>query len=81
MSGVKLRHICAVLLAVAVFSVDAMAQTGTGTLRGTMTDDSGAVIPAANVSLTAKESPKPRRLRPTAVTYFRGSLPDSTPSR
>ncbi len=50
----KLRHFCVFLLAVALFAWSAMAQTGTGTIRGVMTDDSGAVIPAANVALTGK---------------------------
>src|SRR5437879_13307217 len=50
----KLRHFYVFLLAVALFAWSAMAQTGTGTIRGVMTDDSGAVIPAANVALTGK---------------------------
>src|SRR6516165_753940 len=50
----KLRQYCVFLLAVALFAWSAMAQTGTGTIRGVMTDDSGAVIPAANVALTGK---------------------------
>ena len=47
----KLRRTFVFLLAVALSVSSAMAQPGTGTLRGTMTDDSGAVIPAANVTL------------------------------
>ena len=50
----KLRYIPALLLAVAILVWSAMAQPGTGTLRGTMTDNSGAIIPAANVTLAGK---------------------------
>ena len=42
----KLRHTCVFLLAATVVVISAIAQTGTGTLRGTMTDDSGGVTPA-----------------------------------
>jgi hypothetical protein len=50
----KLRYIPARLLAVAILVWSATAQPGTGTLRGTMTDNSGALIPAANVTLAGK---------------------------
>src|ERR1039458_3490650 len=51
----KLRHMSVFLLAATLYASRAMAQPGTGTLRGTMTDDSGAVIPAANVTLRSEE--------------------------
>ena len=38
---------------VALLLTSALAQQNTGTVKGTLTDDSGAVIPAANVTLAA----------------------------
>jgi hypothetical protein len=48
----NLRRICFSLLAVALMISGAPAQQTTGTLKGVLTDDSGAVIPAASVALT-----------------------------
>ena len=50
----KLRPLTIFLLPAVLIVSSAMAQTGTGTLRGTMTDDSGGVISAANVTLVGK---------------------------
>src|ERR1039457_218023 len=68
----KLRHIFILLLAVAL---SAMAQTGTGTLRGTMTDDSGGVIPAANVTLTGKGVAKTAQTQVDGSYVFQGLDP------
>src|SRR5580658_442713 len=48
----NLRRISFLLLAAALMLSSAPAQQTTGTLKGVLTDDSGAVIPAASVSLT-----------------------------
>ncbi len=65
----KLRTICVFLVTAALLLCLAQAQTpGTGTLRGTMTDDSGAVIPAANVTLTGAGG-----VKKTAQTQADGS--------
>ena len=48
----NLRRICFLLLAAALMLSSAPAQQTTGTLKGVLTDDSGAVIPAASVGLT-----------------------------
>ncbi len=71
----KLRHICAFLLAVALIVSSAMAQTGTGTIRGTMTDDSGAIIPAANVTLTGKGVSKTAQTQADGTYVFQGVAP------
>ena len=71
----KLRHIFVFLLAAALFVTGAMAQTGTGTLRGTMTDDSGAVIPAANVTLIGKGVAKTAQTQADGSYIFQGVAP------
>jgi len=48
----NLRRIIFVLLAAAMIVCTAPAQQTTGTIRGVLTDDSGAVIPAAVVTIT-----------------------------
>src|ERR1051326_3863095 len=49
----NLRKFAVLLLLVALVAVGALAQTPTtGSIRGVMTDDSGAVIPAAKVTLS-----------------------------
>ena len=59
----KLRPLTIFLPTAVLIVSNAMAQTGTGTLRGTMTDDSGAVIPAARVTLAGKAVAKPHKPR------------------
>ena len=71
----KLRHICRFLPAALLFVSSAMAQPGTGTLRGTMTDDSGAVIPAANVTLTGKGVTKSAQTQADGTYVFQGLAP------
>src|ERR1035438_4150117 len=63
------------LLAAALFVPGAPAQTGTGTLRGTMTDDSGAVIPAANVSLTGRGATQTAQTQADGTYVFQGLAP------
>ena len=73
----KSRYICAFLLAVALFVSNAMAQPGatTGTLRGTMTDNSGAVIPAAKVTLTGRGVTKTAQTQADGSYVFQGLAP------
>src|ERR1017187_579713 len=71
----KLRHTFVFLLAATLFAAAAMAQTGTGTLRGTMTDDSGGVIPAANVTLTGKGVTKTAQTQVDGSYVFPGLAP------
>src|ERR1022692_21989 len=71
----KLRHIFVFLLAAALFVTGAMAQPGTGTLRGTMTDDSGGVIPAANVTLIGKGVAKTAQTQADGSYIFQGVAP------
>ncbi|MCU1235508.1 MAG: Cna domain protein, partial [Candidatus Solibacter sp.] len=73
---VKLRHVSAFFLALALFVTSAPAQPGTGTIRGTMTDDSGAIIPAANVTLTgAKGVAKTAQTQADGTYVFQGVAP------
>jgi hypothetical protein len=73
----KLRYICAFLLAAALFVSPAMAQPGasTGTIRGTMTDNSGAVIPAASVTLTGRGVTKSAQTQADGSYVFMGLAP------
>jgi Carboxypeptidase regulatory-like domain len=48
----NLRRICYFFLALALIAVSVPAQQTTGTLKGVLSDDSGAVIPAASIGLT-----------------------------
>ena len=72
----KLRTICVFLVTAALLLCVAQAQTpGTGTLRGTMTDDSGAVIPAANVTLTGTGVNKTAQTQADGSYVFQGLAP------
>ena len=71
----KLRHMFIFLLAAALFGSSAIAQTSTGTLRGTMTDDSGAVIPAASVTLTGRGVTKTAQTQADGTYVFAGLAP------
>src|SRR5690242_7474547 len=64
---VNLRRIVLFLAAIAVVITGALAQQTTGTVKGTLADDSGAVIPAATVTLTGNGATK------TAQTQADGS--------
>ncbi len=54
-SGIALRFVCISVLALG-FGVAANAQTVSGTLRGTVTDANGAVIPNATVNVRSTET-------------------------
>ena len=70
-----LRRTLSLLLAVALSVSIAMAQPGTGILRGTMTDDSGAVIPAAKISLSGKGVAKTAQTQADGSYVFAGLAP------
>ena len=71
----KLRPLTIFLLPAVLIVSSAMAQTGTGTLRGTMTDDSGGVIPAANVTLIGKGVTKTAQTQVDGSYVFQGLAP------
>src|SRR4051794_5322920 len=71
----KLRPILIFLLTAGLILSSAFAQPGTGTLRGTMTDDSGAVIPAANVTLTGNGITKTAQTQADGTYVFQGLPP------
>ena len=71
----KLHHLCTLTLAAALVVASAIAQPGTGTLRGTMTDDSGGVIPAANVTLTGKGVNRTAQTQVDGSYVFQGLAP------
>ena len=71
----KLRRTFSLLLAVALSVSIAMAQPGTGILRGTMTDDSGAVIPAAKITLSGKGVAKTAQTQADGSYVFPGLPP------
>ncbi len=71
----NLRRICVFLPVMALAISSAIAQTGTGTVRGTMTDDSGGVIPAANVTLTGKGGTKTAQTQADGRYVFQGLAP------
>jgi hypothetical protein len=71
----KLRSILILPLAVALLVSSALAQTGTGTLRGTMTDDSGGVIPAAYVTLTGRGGNRTAQTQADGSYVFQGLAP------
>src|SRR5450631_4071595 len=63
------------ILSFALLAANLMAQAGTGTLRGTMTDDSGGVIPAANVTLIGKGVTKTAQTQVDGSYIFQGLAP------
>jgi len=72
----NLRRVHLVFLAVALLSLTAIAQQQTfGTLRGTMTDDSGAVIPAARVTLTGNGGTRTAQTQADGAYTFQALAP------
>ncbi len=67
---IKIRNISTVLTLL-LFSVLAVAQTSRGTVTGTVTDTSGAVIPNATVVLTSTDTKLNREAKTSAVGLFR----------
>ena len=54
----NLRRMWFLLLAAALMITSAPAQQTVGTVKGSLSDDSGAVIPAASVTLTGNGTTK-----------------------
>ncbi|HUR37433.1 MAG TPA: TonB-dependent receptor [Terriglobales bacterium] len=65
-----MRYLSAVFTLL-LLSVMAVAQTSRGTVTGTVTDTTGAVIPNATVTLTSKETKLSREAKSTGVGLFR----------
>ena len=68
------RTIGFLLLAAALTVFSAPAQQTTGTLRGVLTDDSGAIIPAATVSIASSGMQKSVRTQGDGSYMFAGLL-------
>jgi len=64
-----------VVLAAALVSTGALAQPKAGTVKGTLTDDSGGVIPAANVSLAGHGAAKTAQTQADGTYTFTGVAP------
>ncbi len=71
----NLRTSCFLLLAAALMLSSAPAQQTTGTLKGVLTDDSGAVIPAASVSLAGNGAGKTVQSQADGSYTFVGLAP------
>jgi hypothetical protein len=69
------RKLCLALLVLWLLVVVGTAQTTTGGLRGVLSDDSGAVIPAAKVTLTAGGSTRETETGPDGSFSFAGLAP------
>src|SRR4051812_38706069 len=70
----QLRTLFVCLLATALLIGGAHAQSG-GTIRGVMTDDSGAVVPAASVTLTGGGANKTAQTQADGTYTFSGVAP------
>src|SRR5947209_3814604 len=71
----RMRKMSFMVLAVALMVSSALAQQTGGTLRGTMTDDSGAVIPAATITLTGGGVTKTAQTQADGTYTFQGLAP------
>ncbi|HKE22799.1 MAG TPA: TonB-dependent receptor [Bryobacteraceae bacterium] len=69
------RRILIVFLAASCLISGALAQQTTGTLRGVLTDDSGAVIPAASVALSGNGVSKTAQTQADGSYSFPGLAP------
>src|ERR1035438_6438234 len=71
----NLRRFGFLLLAGALLVGGALAQQTVGTVKGTLADDSGAVIPAANVTLTGNGATKTAQSQSDGSYTFTGLRP------
>src|SRR4051812_43387753 len=69
------RGVCLIPLAFALLVFSASAQAPTGTLKGVLTDDSGAVIPAATVTLEGNGASKTVQSQADGTYTFPGLAP------
>lgn len=72
---VNLRRMIFLLSAVVLLTMSAPAQPNTGTVKGVLSDDSGAVIPAANVSLVGNGTTKKAQTQADGSYTFVGVAP------
>jgi hypothetical protein len=70
-----LRRIVLGIFAVALILTSALAQPTAGTVKGTLTDDSGGVIPAAIVSLAGSGAAKTAQTQADGTYTFTGVAP------
>lgn len=71
----SLRKFCFLISAAALFLTSAPAQQTTGVLRGVLTDDSGAVIPAAAVALSGNGLQQTTKTQADGTYVFSGLPP------
>jgi carboxypeptidase family protein len=71
----RIKHFLLLPLTLALLSISAFAQPGTATVKGVLTDDSGAVIPAADVSLVSNGSTKTAQSQADGSYTFSGLTP------
>ena len=74
MFSVRKIHLCLLALLWTVSTAPAQ-QAGGGVIRGVMTDESGAVIPAANVTLAGAGAPKTIQTQADGSYQFQGLPP------
>ena len=72
---VNLRRTLFAVFAMALMVTGALAQPTTGTVKGTLTDDSGGVIPAATVSLAGNGVAKTAQTQADGTYTFAGLKP------
>lgn len=71
----NLRRICFLFSGFLLSLACAFAQPATGTIRGVVTDNSGAVVPAATVTLTGNGSEKSAQTQADGSYAFQGLAP------
>jgi hypothetical protein len=71
----RTKHLLLLPIALALFCFTAPAQQATATVKGVLTDDSGAVIPAATVSLASNGSTKTAQTQADGSYTFSGLTP------
>jgi len=71
----NLRYLCVIFLALTLSLAGVLAQTSTGAIHGVMTDDSGAIVPAAPVTLAGKGAPRTAQTQADGTYTFTGVAP------
>jgi hypothetical protein len=71
----RIKQLLLLLSALVVLGYTAAAQQATATIKGILTDDSGAVIPAANVTLATSGSTKTAQSQSDGAYVFSGLAP------
>ena len=68
--GVPMKRIAGVLVAVALFTLSGKAQVTTGTITGTVSDNTGAVLPSAKVVILNEDTGISRSIQTDASGRF-----------